>query len=128
MTGTSYTDTDVKSGTTYRYTLRAQKNQTLSGYQSSGYTDIWLSVPTLSKAVSGSRGIQVTWGKVAGADSYQVYRKTSGSGWTLLGTVSGISYTDKSVSSRTAYTYTVRACRDNYLSDYDRTGLSATAK
>ena len=129
VTGTSYTDTDgLKSGTTYRYTLRAQKNQTLSGYQSSGYTDIWLSVPTLSKAVSGSRGIQVTWSKVAGADSYRVYRKTSGSGWTLLGTVSGTSYTDQSVSSRTAYTYTVRACRNSYLSDYDHGGISAAAK
>ena len=128
VTGTGYTDTDVKSGATYRYTLRAQKNQTLSGYQSSGCTDIWLSVPALSKAVSGSRGIQVTWGKVAGADGYQVYRKTSGSGWTLLGTVSGTSYTDKSASSHTAYTYTVRACRDRYLSDYDRGGISAAAK
>lgn len=129
VTGTSYTDTNgLQSGTTYYYTLRAQKDETLSGYQSSGYADIWLSVPALSKAAAGSQGIQITWGKVAGAASYRIYRKTSGSGWTLLGTASGTSYTDTDVTSRAAYTYTVRACQGSYISDYDRTGLSATAK
>ena len=81
-----------------------------------------------AKAVSG--GIQVTWQAASGAEKYNVYRKdASNTVWRVIATVTGTSYTDKSGTAGTKYSYTVRgvAADGKTLSPgYNKTGVSAT--
>ena len=81
-----------------------------------------------AKAVSG--GIQVTWQAASGAAKYKVYRKDAvNTKWTVIATVTGTSYTDKSGTAGTKYSYTVRgvAADGKTLSPgYNKTGVSAT--
>ena len=83
-----------------------------------------------AKAVSG--GIQVTWQAASGAEKYNVYRKDAvNTKWKVIATVAGTSYTDKSGTAGTKYSYTVRgvAADGKTLSHgYDKTGVSAVAK
>ena len=81
-----------------------------------------------AKAVSG--GIQVTWQAASGAEKYNVYRKdASNTVWRVIATVTGTSYTDKSGTAGTKYSYTVRGVGSDGKTlspGFDRTGVSAT--
>ena len=139
VTGTSYTDKSGTAGTKYSYTVRGvgSDGKTLSpGFDRIGVS---ATMPTASttpanvtlgsaKAVSG--GIQVTWQAASGAAKYKVYRKdASNTVWRVIATVTGTSYTDKSGTAGTKYSYTVRgvAADGKTLSPgFDRTGVSAT--
>ena len=139
VTGTSYTDKSGTAGTKYSYTVRgvAADGKTLSpGFDRTGVS---ATMPTASttpanvtlgsaKAVSG--GIQVTWQAASGAAKYKVYRKDAvNTKWTVIATVAGTSYTDKSGTAGTKYSYTVRgvAADGKTLSPgYNKTGVSAT--
>ena len=139
VAGTSYTDKSGTAGTKYSYTVRgvAADGKTLSpGFDRTGVS---ATMPTASttpanvtlgsaKAVSG--GIQVTWQAASGAAKYKVYRKDAvNTRWTVIATVTGTSYTDKSGTAGTKYSYTVRgvAADGKTLSPgFDRTGVSAT--
>ena len=82
-----------------------------------------------AKAVSG--GIQVTWQAASGAEKYNVYRKdTSNTVWRVIATVTGTSYTDKSGTAGTKYSYTVRGVNANgkLSPGYNKTGVSTVAK
>lgn len=132
VSGTSYTDKNIKSGSNYFYTVRAYNGNNLSSFNSSGAATKYLATPTLSKAVSKSNGVTVAYKKVTGATGYNVYRKTNGSSsWKKLATVSGnskVSYLDKSAKKGVTYTYTVRAVNGNYLSYYNTKGVSVKDK
>ena len=139
VTGTSYTDKSGTAGTKYSYTVRgvAADGKTLS--PSYNKTGVSATMPTASttpanvtlgsaKAVSG--GIQVTWQAASGAAKYKVYRKDAvNTKWTVIATVAGTSYTDKSAKAGVKYSYTVRgvAADGKTLSPgYNKTGVSAT--
>ena len=139
VTGTSYTDKSAKAGVTYSYTVRgvAADGKTLSpSYNKTGVSATMPAVSaapanvtlTGAKAVNG--GIQVTWQKAANAAKYNVYRKDAvNTKWTVIATVTGTSYTDKSGTAGTKYSYTVRgvAADGKTLSpSYNKTGVSAT--
>ena len=138
VTGTSYTDKTVKAGVTYTYTVRgvSADGKTLSpGYNKTGVsaTAPKNTAPanvTLGSAKAVNGGIQVTWQKAANAAKYNVYRKdASNTVWRVIATVTGTSYTDKSGTAGTKYSYTVRgvAADGKTLSPgFDRTGVSAT--
>ena len=88
--------------------------------------------PKLSGVSNTVSGVKVTWGKVSGADSYIVYRKTynaktkAWSGWSKAATVKGnatVTYTDKNVKSGTYYIYTVRAANEAGAGGYNTSGL-----
>ena len=83
-----------------------------------------------SAAVSGS-SIVVTWEAAANAKTYIVYRKAAGeTGWSIIAkSVSGTSYTDKSVTAGIPYTYTARGVAADgrtMSAGYDGTGVTAT--
>ena len=67
------------------------------------------SKPKLKSISNTSSGVKITWGKVKGADTYRVYRKTKGGEWKYLGSTSKTGYTDKTAKSGTKYYYAVRA-------------------
>ena len=121
ITGTSYTDKTVKSGTTVQYMVRAVSGSHTSKYKACSSVK-YLAAPTV-KATTSANSVKVTWNKISGAKTYTVYRSvySSGkwSGWKAIKTkVTGTSYTDKTVKSGATVRYTVRAVNGNYASAY----------
>lgn len=124
----SYVDKSVTSGTTYAYTVRAAYGSVQSRYSTKGISCLCLDTPDLGSAKASSSGITVTWGKVSGAASYLVYRKTAGASWQRIAQITATSYADKAnLTSGVTYYYTVRAYQGGYLSGYDTAGVSAKA-
>lgn len=114
---TSYIDKSVKSGTAYIYMVRCYNSSATSG-NFAGKQKRWLSTPQV-EAKKSTKCIKVTWNAVTGAESYNVYRKVSGSSeWKCVKTVSKSvkSYTDKNVSKGKTYTYKVQAVKSPYKS------------
>lgn len=116
----SLTDTGATTGKLNYYAVRVYANGAWSAYKSYGIN--YIATPQVTKTVSviGS-GITLNWKAVAGAAQYRVYRH-NGSSWTLLGKVTGTSYTDKSVTLGKSYKYTLRAENGSNLSSYNSTG------
>ncbi len=124
---TSYTDTKAKAGTTYTYTIRAAKSGAVSA---AGYSKkiTRLTVPKLTKLTATSKKNTLTFGKVTGATSYAVYRKTGSGKWVKIATTKSTTYVDKSIKKGTYYTYTVKAVNGSSVSYYNTKGLKVKAK
>ena len=74
------------------------------------------SAPTNFAAILGDQQVTLSWSSVTSATAYRIYRATSSSAsatrariTTSPATLTAITYTDKSVTNGTAYTYSVRA-------------------
>lgn len=107
----SYEDKSATPGQLYEYAIRAYTTDNQSAYAVSkkvaAYTPEKITVNT-AKA-SGSH-IRVSWKKVAGADGYRIYRKTSSGNWQVItDTAKGSSYLDKSAKKHIRYTYKLQA-------------------
>ena len=122
---TSYTDKNVKSGTTYKYTIRAVNSKGKSKYGSTAYETIrFLSAPKLENIKSTKSGVTVYWDDVKGASKYHIYRKTGSGDYELIKTVSGrttVKYLDKTAKKGKTYTYKVYAGYSSYKSSYKST-------
>ncbi|MBR2715547.1 MAG: hypothetical protein IKB73_05015 [Ruminococcus sp.] len=116
----SYTDKSASKGITYYYTVRAYSGSTMSSYKSKGISIKYLITPTLSTPSNTTSGVKFTWNKSLGSGGYYVYRKTASTSWKKIATVKNttFSYTDKSASSGTTYTYTVRAYSGSSMSAF----------
>ena len=129
--GSSYTDKNVKSGTTYKYCIKALNSSVQSKAGSTSYKTIkFLSAPTISSVSSSKTGITVNWKSVTGASGYIVYRKTGSGSYSKLATVKGesnVSYLDENAQKGGTYTYAVRAYYGSYLSSYKK-GLEIKSK
>ena len=124
-----YTDTAVKSksGVEYNYTVRATYGKIYGDYNRDGWDIIRLAAPALKSTENDAAGAKVTWGKVKGADSYYLYRKTKSTSWKLIAKVEGnanTSYVDKAAESGILYTYTVKAVNGKCTSAYVSEGIS----
>ena len=115
-TATSYTNTGAKAGTTYYYRVKAVNDAGLSPYSNivSGQSKAVTpkpAAPVVKIGHSASSGKPVlTWNAVSGATSYKVYRATSQSGtYSLLGTVTAMSYTNTGAKAGVTYYYKVKA-------------------
>lgn len=124
--GLSYTDTNVKNGKQYTYTVEAFNGKTFSNYNKTGFSHRFLSAPEITKIENAAKSIKLTWSKVSGADGYIVYKKTSAS-WKKIATISGVNtlnYYDKDIIASKTYTYTVKAYKGSLVSGYNTTGIS----
>ena len=135
VSGTSYVDTAAAPSSPYTYTVRgvAADGKTMSsGYDRTGVTATASREPadvTLTGARITGSGITVTWQAALNASTYVVYRRTEGTGWSIVArSVSGTSYTDNTAAAGVPYTYTVRGCTAGgaMSKSYDRTGVTAT--
>ena len=72
----------------------------------------------LSKISNATSGVKITWGKVSGADSYRVYRKTKGGSWNNIGSIGKTEFTDKTAKSGTTYYYAVKVRNEAGDTDY----------
>ncbi len=126
----SYTDKNVKNGTTYKYMVKAVDGSIISGYNTSGTSIKRLAAPTPSKVTSSKSGITFKWSKVTGAAGYVVYRKEGSGSYKELATVKGatkVSYLDKSAKKGKTYTYIVKAYSGSSKSA-NKTGLKIKDK
>lgn len=116
----SYTDTGLKTGTTYYYRVRAYK--TVNGTRHLGaYSSIVSAKPALAKAKkvkakrAGKRKIRVSWKRVTGANGYKVYRSTKkNKGFKAVKTVKSgktVKYTTGKLKKGKRYYFKVRAYR-----------------
>ncbi|MCI7814535.1 MAG: S8 family serine peptidase [Lachnospiraceae bacterium] len=138
---TTYTDTGLKPGTKYIYTVRGYKKSgstvTLGTYDAAG---IWvitgLDTPTLKSATCETyNSIRISWTPVTAAMGYRVYRRTSATeSWVLIGRITGqgsSSLVDKKAVTGTTYYYTVRAtCTYDgtmKMSSYNSNGIQGKA-
>ena len=134
VTGTSYTDKTVQAGVTYTYTVKAYNSagNLSASYDKTGVTATALpgTVKLTAAKADGSSSVTVTWAKADGAVKYRVYRKTAGTDWAGIATVTGTSWTDKTARAGTTYTYTVKACNSagDLSANYDKTGVSAVTE
>ena len=136
---TSYTHTASKSkpivvGQKYTYTVKGynSKYKTNGKYNAKGLTTY--TKPTtvqLKKASlnSDKTSVTVTWNKIGSGDRYVVFRKTPGSGWTRLATLTDkniTSYTDKNPVLGKTNTYTVRSyySKTKVYGNYNSRGVS----
>ena len=132
-TGTSYVDKTAEPGVTYTYTVRgvASDGKTLSpSHDKTGVSAVIAPAKVvLVSAKADSAGILVTWQKAAGAHSYQVYRKTAGTGWKCVAkNIHDTEWKDIDAAKGTKYIYTVRAVADDGTTrgGYDAAGKTAT--
>ncbi len=122
----------IQSGSSYKYTVRAQFEdstgaKTLSNYLSGGIYVRYLATPDVKSVANSASGITVKWNKVSGAKGYYIYRKTYSNGkwggWKRIATAKNTasSYTDKSISKNSGkyYRYTVRAYNGSAASAYE---------
>ena len=123
-----YTDTKVKSGTTYKYTVKAYDDDEYSPYNETGWGTEFLSTPKLSSINNYYGGPQITWSKVTGATKYEIYRKTKSSDWNSIGSTKSTSYIDSSAKSGTKYYYAIRAVDGNAESYFSKAHFDNVCK
>ncbi len=70
------------------------------------------SKPTLKKVANTPSGVKITWGKVKGGDSYNIYRRTKSGSYNKIGTTKNTYYTDKKAKSGKRYYYIVKAVNE----------------
>lgn len=125
-TTTSYYDNTVTCGTTYYYTISTYKkingSTVVSKYLKEGLSCV--PVPAKPKVTAKQQknlSVLITWGKIAGATKYKVYRREPGGSWSVISIInsgSTVSYTDKPTNTTIQYEYTVRALRGTVLSKF----------
>ena len=114
VTGTSYDDTGLAGGTTYRYIVRAVSaagcESGNSGCQSIAATGAALPAPpNLVATASNTTSVFITWGTVAGAARYTVERSVDNVAYTPIGITIGSSMTDTGRTANTSYLYRATA-------------------
>ena len=114
----SYSDNKLKSGEKAKYTVYAYAGK--KEFKSHDtVTGMYLAQPKV-KVAKASAGAKLTWGKVAGATTYKVYRSTySGGKWSaykVYTTTKKTSYADKKVKAGQKVRYIVYAVNGSYKS------------
>ena len=113
-----YYDAEAKSGTKYNYYVRSTNGSYQSGYASKAI--LVVSAPEIS-LTSTADGVNISWNKITGATSYQIYRKTGTGSYSNIKTISSGNntfYTDTTVKTGNAYTYYVKAYNGTKSSGY----------
>ena len=132
-TATSFTDSGVSPNRTETYTIRCidKNGNTVSGFYSKGWSKKYTSVaPTITRLSNTSKGVSVTWNKIAGVYGYRLYRKYDGGSWTKVKDTTSTSFTDSGAKKGKKVTYTVRCIdrKGKTVSGFNSKGWSITRK
>ena len=132
-TATSFTDSGVSPNRTETYTIRCidKNGKTVSGFNSKGWSKKYTPVaPTITRLSNTSKGVSVTWNKIAGVYGYRLYRKYDGGSWTKVKDTTSTSFTDSDAKKGKKVTYTVRCIdrKGKTVSGFNSKGWSITRK
>ena len=132
-TATSFTDSAVSANQTKTYTIRCidKNGKTVSGYNSKGWSKKYTAAtPKITKLTNTSKGVSVTWNKIAGVYGYRLYRKYDGGSWTKVKDTTSTSFTDSGAKKGKKVTYTVRCIdrKGKTVSGFNSKGWSITRK
>ena len=132
-TATSFTDSGVSPNRTETYTIRCidKNGKTVSGFNSKGWSKKYTPVaPTITRLSNTSKGVSVTWNKIAGVYGYRLYRKYNGGSWTRVKDTTSTSFTDSGAKKGKKATYTVRCIdrKGKTVSGFNSKGWSITRK
>ena len=132
-TATSFTDSAVSANQTKTYTIRCidKNGKTVSGFNSKGWSKKYTATtPKITKLTNTSKGVSVTWNKIAGAYGYRLYRKYDGGSWTKVKDTTSTSFTDSGAKKGKKVTYTVRCIdrKGKTVSGFNSKGWSITRK
>ena len=132
-TATSFTDSGVSPNRTETYTIRCidKNGNTVSGFYSKGWSKKYTPVaPTITRLSNTSKGVSVTWNKIAGVYGYRLYRKYDGGSWTKVKDTTSTSFTDSGAKKGKKATYTVRCIdrKGKTVSGFNSKGWSITRK
>ena len=130
---TSFTDSGVSPNRTETYTIRCidKNGKTVSGFYSRGWSKKYTPVaPTITRLSNTSKGVSVTWNKIAGVYGYRLYRKYDGGSWTKVKDTTSTSFTDSGAKKGRKATYTVRCIdrKGKTVSGFNSKGWSITRK
>ena len=111
---TSFTTAFATYGKQFTYKMRAvtSKNSSATSAYSSAVNaknTKKLQTPSLKVAVNKNGSFKLSWGKVTGATSYQIYMKQSNGSYKLIKTTSSTSFTTAVAAKGKTYSYKVRA-------------------
>lgn len=116
-TALSYINKSVNTGTAYYYKVRAYRlvgtAKAYGPYSAFASAKTILAAPTLARAVRASAtSIKVSWGAVAGAAKYEIWRLDPLTGnYALLATTASAYYTNTGLTTGKYYYYKVKAYR-----------------
>lgn len=132
-TATSFTDSGVSPNRTETYTIRCidKNGNTVSGFYSRGWSKKYTPVaPTITRLSNTSKGVSVTWNKIAGVYGYRLYRKYDGGSWTKVKDTTSTSFADSGAKKGKKVTYTVRCIdrKGKTVSGFNSKGWSITRK
>ncbi len=111
---TSFTTAFATYGKQFTYKMRAvtSKNSSATSAYSSAVNaknTKKLQTPSLKIAVNKNGSFKLSWGKVTGATSYQLYIKQANGSYKLMKTTSSMSFTTAVAAKGKTYSYKVRA-------------------
>ena len=132
-TATSFTDSAVSANQTKTYTIRCidKNGKTVSGFNSKGWSKKYTAAtPKITKLTNRSKGVSVTWNKIAGVYGYRLYRKYDRGSWTKVKDTTSTSFTDSGAKKGKKVTYTVRCIdrKGKTVSGFNSKGWSITRK
>lgn len=123
----SFKQTGLKSGTTYKYKVKAyakQDGKTYWGEASDTMTTTTKPAQPAIKSTSASTSaVRLNWNAVSGANGYRVVRyDANAKKWVSVGTIKTTSFKETKLKGKTSYKYKVKAYRKvggaTYWSEY----------
>ena len=111
---TTYKDTNLDTGKTYYYRIKAKYNDSKEfSYSSEVNAKLILMKPVLKINNSKKKRLVLSWKKIPGANGYEVYRAASYSGtYKKVKTLTTNSFTNTKLKSKKTYYYKIRAYRN----------------
>ena len=124
-TNVKYVDKTVTAGKRYYYAVETvidKKGVKNYSGNSKAVSAVNLKKVTVNSMLVQGTGVQISWGKVSGANGYQITRSTEKSGkYTKIADISSgsvTSYTDDGVKQGARYYYKIRAVRTGKYAGY----------
>lgn len=122
-----YTDLTANNKDLYYYTVRSVRKGVNGSLDNTGIKATILSAPKLLGITENDgQSINVNWEKLPNDCKYIVMKKTT-VGWEEIKTTSDNFYTHNLNSRISTETFTVKATRSGFTSDFDKVGVTYTA-
>jgi len=116
-----YNDVNLESGNTYIYSVKAINAYGMSMFDSNGVSCRYISKPSIIVAVNGVGGIDITWDKTNGADSYKIMRRELGeTEWSVISERSAAlttTFKDATVENGKTYEYDVNSTLGSFTTE-----------